>query len=60
MDYLLSVLIVEDDLDTQAAFQKYADTLGDVKLLGISATIAEAVQKICDFLPHAVILDLEL
>ena len=60
MDHLLSVLIAEDDLDTQTAFQRYVDTLDDVKLLGISPTVTEAVQKICDFLPHSVILDLEL
>lgn len=60
MDHTLSLFIAEDDRHTQAAFQHYTDTLDDVKLIGISSTVGDAVRKIGDFLPHAVILDLEL
>ena len=38
---------------------RYAETLDDVKLI-VASTAADAVQKIHDYLPHAVILDLEL
>ena len=56
----LRILVVEDDLNACHAFQNYADTLEDVELVGASNTAADALHKIKDNLPHAVILDLEL
>lgn len=56
----LRILVVEDDLRVCAAFTAYADTLEDVDLVGVSHAAEDALQKIRDHQPHAVILDLEL
>lgn len=56
----LTVLLVEDDPAACSAFLRYADELDDVKLLGVTNNAGKALQDIQDYLPHAVILDLEL
>ena len=56
----LRILLVEDDKNACAVFSDYADTLEDVKLVGVTNNAEKAVQDIADCLPHAVILDLEL
>lgn len=56
----LTVLLVEDDPIACGAFLGYADELEDVKLVGVTNNATKAMQDIQDYLPHAVILDLEL
>lgn len=56
----LSVLIVEDNQNTCRNFSSYAETLDEIQIIGVANTANEAVQLIHDYLPHAVILDLEL
>lgn len=56
----LTILIVEDDPRACKAFTSYAESLEDIKIVGISAGAREAVRLICERRPHAVILDLEL
>lgn len=56
----LTIMLVEDDPVTVQAFVQYADTLEDIEIVCTCSSAAEAIAAISDYLPHAVILDLEL
>ncbi len=56
----LSVLIVEDDPDECRAFIDYTASADDIHLIGTTNSSTEAIQYVLDYLPDAVILDLEL
>lgn len=60
MERELTVLLVEDDQQACAEIAEYIDTLEDVTLVGVTNNSAKAVELICEYLPDAVILDLEL
>ena len=60
MDRKLSVLLVEDDMNTCNEIARNMDELEDVDLVGITDNSCKAIDYIKDFLPDAVILDLEL
>lgn len=56
----LTVLLVEDDTEACKRFAEYADTLEDVHIVSITNNSSKALADIRDYLPGAVILDLEL
>lgn len=55
-----TILLVEDDTAACNAFAKYTETLDDVSLVSVTNSAATALTEIYDYLPDAVILDLEL
>lgn len=57
---LLNVLLIEDDLEVCKKFTDYADELEDFFIVSITNNSSKALKDMCDYLPHAVILDLEL
>lgn len=60
MDKLLSVLIVEDDPKDCALFVQYVETAEDVELVGVTNNTVRALALVEEYLPDAIILDLEL
>jgi len=60
MDKELSVLLIEDDPSECFAISKYIDSLDDILLSGVTNNSAKAIELVCELLPDAVILDLEL
>jgi two-component system, response regulator, stage 0 sporulation protein A len=56
----LTILLVEDDPETCKNFARYADELNDLLIVSITNNASKALTDIQDFLPDAVILDLEL
>lgn len=60
MDKPLSILLVEDDKDTCKKFTYYIDELDDVILVNVTNNSYRAIDYIKEYLPDAVILDLEL
>lgn len=56
----LTVLLVEDDPAACRTFLACAEELKDVELISVTNNAAKALQDIQNYLPHAVILDLEL
>lgn len=56
----LSILLVEDDPLVCNAFIEYADKLENVSFVSITNNARKALEDIKDFLPNAIILDLEL
>jgi DNA-binding NarL/FixJ family response regulator len=60
MEQPLSILLVEDDQETCKRFSDYIETIDDIRLIGITNNSDKAISFIKDFLPEAVILDLEL
>lgn len=55
-----TILLVEDDADACKAFIKYTEELEDVTIVSVTNNSATALTEIYDYLPDAVILDLEL
>jgi DNA-binding NarL/FixJ family response regulator len=60
MEKKLQILLVEDDQAACRDFIDYVDELDDVSLIGVTNNSAKAIEYIQDYLPDAVILDLEL
>jgi Response regulator containing a CheY-like receiver domain and an HTH DNA-binding domain len=60
MDKKLSILLVEDDQIACNEFAEYIEELDDISLVGITNSSSKAISYVKDFLPDAVILDLEL
>jgi len=60
VDRPLTLLLVEDDKDACLHFDDYLDGLEDVELVGVTGNAKQALELACDYLPDAVILDLEL
>lgn len=56
----LSVLLVEDDERACKDIKNYIDTLDDLELIGITNNSGKAIEYMKDFMPDAIILDLEL
>lgn len=56
----LTVLLIEDDTLTCKNFRNYIDKLEDVILVGITNNSYRAIEYVSEYLPDAVILDLEL
>lgn len=57
---MLKIIIVEDNSSAVTAFVNYVDTLEDIEIVCTCSSAADAIAAIADYLPHAVILDLEL
>lgn len=60
MDSVLSVLLVEDDIQACNEIESYIYSLDDIELTGVTNSSARAFQIVQDTLPDAIILDLEL
>lgn len=56
----LSILLIEDEPSECLAISQCIDNLDDVQLVGITNNSQRGIELICDTLPDAVILDLEL
>ncbi len=56
----ISVLLVEDDEEACNEFIRNTDGLDDLDLIGITDNSRKAIEYVKEFLPDAVILDLEL
>lgn len=56
----LKIIVVEDNELEMTAIRKCADQEDDLDIVAATNSSAEAVQNVREFLPHAVILDLEL
>ena len=55
-----SILLVEDDQFACKEFIEYIEELDDMSLIGVTNNSTKAIEYIKDFLPNAIILDLEL
>ena len=60
MRHKLSILLVEDEPSECHAISQYIEGLDDVQLVGVTNNSQRAIELVCDALPDAVILDLEL
>lgn len=60
MERKLSILLVEDDPNACKDIIEYIEELDDTTLIGVTNNSTKAVDYIHDYLPDAVILDLEL
>jgi DNA-binding NarL/FixJ family response regulator len=60
MDRKLSILLVEDDKVACGVFAGYIEDLEDVILAGVTNNSEKAIDYVKDYLPDALILDLEL
>lgn len=60
MDQKLQILLIEDDLTACREISKYIKESEDLTLIGITNDSNEGIQFVKDFMPNAVILDLEL
>lgn len=60
MEKLLTVLLVEDDPAECEDFERVLDSADDIRLIGKTNNEKEALEIVTDYLPDAVILDLEL
>ena len=60
MDRPLSILLIEDEPQACQEMVSQVETTSDVKLVGVTNNIVKAMEYVTDFLPDAIILDLEL
>lgn len=60
MDDKLEILIVEDEADVCEEFAGCVERCDDIAIVGVTNSSQKAVEYIKDYLPDAVILDLEL
>ena len=60
MDEILTILLVEDDLETCELIQKYAENFSDIKIVNTTNNSYSAYNYVVEHNPDAVILDLEL
>lgn len=56
----LWILLIEDDVENCNALKEYIEPLDDVKLIGISNNVEAALSLTKEYMPDAVLLDLEL
>lgn len=56
----LTILLVEDDEKACEEIRSYTEQLDDITLLGVTNDADEALELAQDFMPDAIILDLEL
>ncbi len=60
MNRKLSILLVEDDQAACKEFVEQTEELEDVSLIGVTNNSTKAIDYVKDFLPDAIVLDLEL
>ena len=60
MDKPLSVLLIEDEPIECKSFVQYVESVEDVNLVGVTNNSDKALEYARDYLPDAIILDLEL
>jgi len=60
LDKPLNILLVEDDQEECKAFVRVTDPIDDVRLIGVTNNENKALEYVKDYLPDAIILDLEL
>ena len=59
-DKIITLLLIEDNINECNTFRKYVETRNDVKFIGITNSDIEGYEYITKYLPDAIILDLEL
>ncbi|MCL1823416.1 MAG: response regulator [Oscillospiraceae bacterium] len=57
---ILKILLIEDEPAECAAISRYVESTEGVQLIGATNSIGKAYSDVCDFMPDAVILDMEL
>ena len=60
MEKPLSILLIEDDPAACRQFVQYVEETQDVRLIGVTNNTDKALEYVNDYLPDAIILDLEL
>lgn len=60
MDKPLSILLIEDEPTDCKLFIQYVDSTEDIRLVGVTNNADKALEYARDYLPDAIILDLEL
>lgn len=60
MNNMLTILVVEDDVNVCEKYAEYVETLDDISIISTTNNATTALQKIHTYLPDAIILDLEL
>ena len=60
MEKVLSVLLVEDDVEACEELQGYTDSVEDVEIAATTNNSTDALEMVQTYLPDVVILDLEL
>lgn len=60
MNDILSVLLIEDDIDSCYEIQNCFDNATDIEIVGIINNAYDALEMVKSFLPNAILLDLEL
>ena len=60
MERPLTILLIEDDPQECQDMVQYINAAKDIKLVGVTNNIIKALEYVTDFLPDAIILDLEL
>ena len=60
MDKPLTILLVEDDQEECKSFIRLIDSTEDIRLVGVTNNETKALEYVKDYLPDAIILDLEL
>lgn len=60
MNNILSILLIEDDIDACHEIQSCFDNIEDMELVGITNNAHEALDMVQSFLPDIILLDLEL
>lgn len=56
----LNILIIEDDMQTCQKFVEYADSSDEINIVSITNNSYRALELVEEYLPDAIILDLEL
>lgn len=56
----LNVILVEDEPEECRHIIEYAETIGNIKIIAVTNSAEKAVEYIYEYIPDAVILDLEL
>lgn len=60
MEKQLTVLLIEDDAASCTEFVEYINSVDDVTLIAVTNSSYKGIQHVKDYMPDAVILDLEL
>lgn len=60
MNDILSILLIEDDINACYEIQNCFDNIEDMKLVGMTNNAHEALEMVRSFLPDIILLDLEL
>ena len=60
METVLDILIIEDDINVCKSFENYAATMDKIRVVATTGDAEVAIELVKQYLPEAIILDLEL